>query len=869
MKNKHTLLFILISIVYNGIVAQTAIIPTGASWKYKDDGSNQGTAWYGTSFSDAGWAAGAGQLGYGDNDETTTVNAGCTPVATCNTKFITTYFRKTVTIPCFSIYSSFTLNVYRDDGCVVYVNGVEIGRSNIAAGAVTYTTTATAAADDGNTPVAFAIPVSGPGSLTAGTNVIAVEIHQTSAVSSDITFDLNLNGNISNNIIRGPYLQMGTQNAVTLRWKTTNPTTSSVWYGASAAALTSRIDSTTNKTEHEVRITGLTTDTRYYYSIGNNAVQMICSDTTYTFNTAPADNSTRKIRIGAFGDCGRNVNGVQSATLGAYRNFIGNNIPDLWLLLGDNAYDGGLDAEYNSNFFNVYGSTVLRNHMLYPVPGNHDYNNNTTLADTKNIPYYTLFNLPKNGEAGGLASGTEAYYSFDYGPIHFLALDSYGTENSGTTRLYDTAGAQAIWVKNDLAVNTKKWVVAYWHHPPYTKGSHNSDTESSDLGAMRQRFITILERNGVDLILCGHSHDYERSYLLKGHYGLANSFNKNTHTTDSSSAVYDGTTNSCPYTYNTGKINHGTVYVVAGSSGADGVVVTGEWPMPALPFAQSDGGALYFEVEDNRLDAKFIRKDGTIADRFTIMKDVKKKTTFNVANGASLNLTASYIGNYNWTNTTGSTRTVTITAPGNTITQYYVQDNMNCIKDTFEVNASTIVPLQLVHFDAALRNSLVQITFTVNNEYDVHHYTIERSSNGVTFNTLATVTAFNTGNTDTYHFTDDHPLKGKNFYRLVETRNDQTTKIWGVKMVNNTENKRFQLIASSNTNELQISISGYEQQQLQLNVFDMAGRNVYAETLNTTNGSRYRKSLALPKGIYLVEIATKEGFKETRNVVVN
>jgi 3',5'-cyclic AMP phosphodiesterase CpdA len=162
------------------------------------------------------------------------------------------------------------------------------------------------------------------------------------------------------------------------------------------------------------------------------------------------------------------------------------------------------------------------------------------------MPYYDLFTMPKNGELGGVASTTEAFYSYNIGDVHFLSLDSYGEESN--LRMYDTAGAQVNWIKADLAANTRKWVIAYWHHPPYTMGSHNSNSET-ELVNIRENFYRILERNGVDLIICGHSHDYERSYLLKGYYKAnpgdpqlnENNFNVNTHTASSSSGKYNGT----------------------------------------------------------------------------------------------------------------------------------------------------------------------------------------------------------------------------------------------------------------------------------------------------------------------------------------
>ena len=134
--------------------ATVTVFPYGSSWKYKDDGSDQGTIWYGTAFSDAAWASGNSELGYGDGDETTIVNA-CgtpTPLPSCSNKYITTYFRKTITVPSVSSYTAYTINLRRDDGIIVYINGSEVYRNNMPAGAVNYTTlSSTNCSDDGAT----------------------------------------------------------------------------------------------------------------------------------------------------------------------------------------------------------------------------------------------------------------------------------------------------------------------------------------------------------------------------------------------------------------------------------------------------------------------------------------------------------------------------------------------------------------------------------------------------------------------------------------------------------------------------------------------------------------------------------------------
>jgi glucose/arabinose dehydrogenase/transposase-like protein len=167
----------------------TDLIVAGSQWKYLDNGSNQGTAWKEMSFSDAGWSTGNSELGYGDGNEATVVGYGPNSSA----KYITTYFRKTFEITDKSAYSALTLDLLRDDGAVVYINGQEVYRSNMSAGTVTYTTTANAAVD-GAGESSFVTATLGTSALVNGTNVIAVEIHQSYAASSDISFNLALTG---------------------------------------------------------------------------------------------------------------------------------------------------------------------------------------------------------------------------------------------------------------------------------------------------------------------------------------------------------------------------------------------------------------------------------------------------------------------------------------------------------------------------------------------------------------------------------------------------------------------------------------------------------------------------------------------------
>lgn len=481
-------------------------------------------------------------------------------------------------------------------------------------------------------------------------------------------------------IIRGPYMNLATQTGIIIRWKTDVATDSKVSFGTTKDNLNKSVivDLVTN--EHIVQLTGLAANTKYFYSVGTTG-QALQGDANNYFKTAPSAASNQKIRILAMGDMGNNSTN-QINVRNAYLKYNGTNYTDIWMLLGDNAYEKGTESNYNTNFFNIYQQNLSKNHVLWPAPGNHDYADYAARQADHNIAYYSIFSLPSAGEAGGVASNTEAYYSYNYGNTHFVSLDSYGWE-TGNTRLYDTLGPQVTWLKRDLASNNRQWTVVYFHHPPYTKGSHNSDSET-ELIKMRQNLVRILERYNVDLVLSGHSHSYERSYLINGHYGLENTFSL-AGAVSASSGKYNGSANSCPYIKNSSEVRNGIVFAVAGSSGKLGGTSSG-YPHQAMHYSNvTIGGALVIEIDNNRLDAKWVCSDGVIRDNFTIVKQVNKKTDTTIAQGSNITLTASWAGNYIWS-TGETTRTLNVTPSTNA--SYIVRDNFNCLADTFNVTIS-------------------------------------------------------------------------------------------------------------------------------------------------------------------------------------
>lgn len=175
----------------------TTLIPKGAAWKYLDNGSDQGTAWRANGFDDSAWASGNAELGYGDGGEATTLSYG--PDA--NNKYVTTYFRKAFAVANPAAVAALTLSLLRDDGAVVYLNGTEVARTNMPVGTIAYDTYASGAIGgaDETAYVNFNLSTAplqksdrrAP-ELTHGTNVLAVELHQAAATSSDVSFDLQL-----------------------------------------------------------------------------------------------------------------------------------------------------------------------------------------------------------------------------------------------------------------------------------------------------------------------------------------------------------------------------------------------------------------------------------------------------------------------------------------------------------------------------------------------------------------------------------------------------------------------------------------------------------------------------------------------------
>lgn len=176
-----------VNVFVQAVASNPVLIPASDTWRYLDNGVDQGTAWLQPAFNDSAWSSGPAKFGFNNNN-----NSGITTVldygSNSGNKYPTYYFRRQFVVSALNGMTNLLLEVQRDDGVAVYLNGTEVYRNNLAAGA-TYTTLAVNASDQGNTWQTATLPLTG---LLVGTNVLAAELHQSSRSSSDSAFDLRL-----------------------------------------------------------------------------------------------------------------------------------------------------------------------------------------------------------------------------------------------------------------------------------------------------------------------------------------------------------------------------------------------------------------------------------------------------------------------------------------------------------------------------------------------------------------------------------------------------------------------------------------------------------------------------------------------------
>jgi hypothetical protein len=458
---------------------QTVLLPTGSTWKYLDDGSDQGTAWRDALFDDGGWSEGAAQLGYGDGDEATTVGYGTNP----NNKYITTYFRHTFTVSDPSQYAYMLLRLLRDDGAVVYLNGSEIKRANMNDGPVGYLTVAKSAVG-GTAEDTFYESYLSAGDLLPGTNVLAVEIHQSSNTSSDISFDMELLGlaSIPHPIRKAPYVIFaGDNREMCVIWQLIVTDTCQIEWGLDTSYSLGREDTYEYGMDHQhsCAIVGLQPSTKYFYRVIARADTFSGS-----FWSAPYSHAG-EARFFAYGDTRTypaDHDQVAAAIMASYDT---NPSPhSLLICVGDLTNNGNIEDDWDTEFFNLSYPNIIE--MLANLPyqacmGNHE---------GTGALFVKYFHYPF--EIGG------RYWSFDYGPAHFVVVDQYVDYSDGSI--------QHDWIENDLAASTKPWKFIYLHEPGWSAGGgHGNDpTVQTDIQPLCELY-------GVSILFAGHNHYYARA----------------------------------------------------------------------------------------------------------------------------------------------------------------------------------------------------------------------------------------------------------------------------------------------------------------------------------------------------------------------
>ena len=431
----------------------------------------------------------------------------------------------------------------------------------------------------------------------------------------------------------------------------------------------------------EARLVDLAPDHAYYYILGGPGADAATSSE-QLFRTPPDGNKPPKdgnTHIWLVGDSGTATETQLDPPLGdgvspthpgeaiavkqGFQTYNQGKEPiDLFLLLGDNAYLSGTDAQWQGALFDIYPE-ILNKAPVLPTIGNHEmggadfdlgvlfgfppgalvvflggtssssdplsYDDNDPATIDAGPPYLDIFSLPTAGEVGGVPSGTEQYYSVDYGNVHIVSLDSQLSNRDDAQR-----AAMAGWLTADLSSNLRDWTIVIFHHPPYTKGeNHDSDAEGAEID-MREVFTPIFETYGVDVVYGGHAHSYERSYYLNGHTGDSTTFDVSVHAELNGSG--EGASGQGAEGYSQVSVGSGAddkaVYTVAGSSGkADELdpcppgqtlgCTPADWlEHPAHYFSLAEKGSVVVDATKSTLTSRFIDVNGDVLDHFTITR---------------------------------------------------------------------------------------------------------------------------------------------------------------------------------------------------------------------------------------------------------
>ena len=311
---------------------------------------------------------------------------------------------------------------------------------------------------------------------------------------------------------------------------------------------------------------------------------------------------------------------------------------DFIIGVGDIAYNGGTYAEFDSNFFgqlsgknggdtNKYPydgiarpeNSILSTRPFFASLGNHEYANS---KQTLPSGYLSSFDLPI--EASIPVEDRERYYSFDSGNAHFVILDTMKFSGNALEEIDTRLAEMLTWLSTDLSATTKNWKLVFFHHAVFSNGEHGTYGDIGENRSMRQQMLTILQDNGVQLVMFGHDHMYQRSVPLK-----VNSEGRIIRNNDGSIDETDGITYTLtghggadfhgaiqPSIYNSTDWNsqvsdYGIGYDFTAHNGSEYILFDTNTP-------DIDHGFTHLEITPTQINLKAYYNNGTVIDEVTI-----------------------------------------------------------------------------------------------------------------------------------------------------------------------------------------------------------------------------------------------------------
>lgn len=369
----------------------------------------------------------------------------------------------------------------------------------------------------------------------------------------------------------GPYVQRGATDRATVVWYTDNETPGVLKYGTTSGQWLGSIEAPPGIV-HAAEVTGLKPNTKYFYEISDGATAL-ATGADYYFETLVPAGARVPFSFIAAGDL---ADGSTYQKDVAARMITERPNHEFALFLGDIVYSSGTRNEYLKYYFPGY-KDLIRNFCVFPLLGNHD------IKTSRGAAYFEFFYAPTNNP-----DGVENYYSFDYANAHITCLDDeLLVSGSALTKQLD-------WFRQDLADAKKRgqsWLITMFHRPPYTFGTHTDDDFT------KSTFVPELEKAGVDLVLCGHSHVGERSFLLNNNKIINNDLS---------------------FYPKNGIDDIGTVYVVAGAGGKN-ESLDGQHQLMAFKQGKVPGFEIVY-VNKDTLRGKYMKSNGSIVDIFTMTK---------------------------------------------------------------------------------------------------------------------------------------------------------------------------------------------------------------------------------------------------------